>query len=230
MNLRKIATRVANSHKRVSLEEILDSVQKSCPIGLRSDVGKFLGSGMFGETYEIDGGDKVLKIAIAKTDAEANAFLDHVRKVAQLDSDVFVKAYDFGILCDVEVPKTTKYVNKTGVAYFYIMDRLFPLQSEEAKIAARTMDDLIQIEKSGMEHERAGKKARYLKFKTKYHVKEGNIEEGGSNPVAKAFDLHDRMKAAGVSHKDIHGDNIMQDADGSYKLVDLEAAKLLSKL
>ena len=152
-----------------------------------------------------------------------------MREVSELDSDVFVKAYDYGILCDIELPETTKYRNKSGVAYFYIMDRLKPLQGDEAKIAARTMEDLGQMAKSGMQHEREGKRKRYLQFKTKYHLKEGDFEEDGPNPVAKAFDLFDRMIAAGVRHEDIHGDNIMQDTDGQYKLIDLEAAKLLGK-
>jgi hypothetical protein len=229
VDLVKIARRVASSHKRVSLDTILDAVQKTCPADLRPDIGKFVGSGMFGETYEVDGGDKVLKVAVARNEAEANSHLDNIRALADLNADVFVGVHDYGILCDVEVPKTTKYVNKAGVAYFYVMDKLVPVPKDEAKIAARTMDDLAQMEKAGMEHERAGKKKRYLTFKTKYHLKEGDFEEGGSNPVAKAFDLYDRMKAAGVGHKDIHGDNIMQDADGNYKLIDLEAARLLGK-
>lgn len=229
VDLLRIAARVATAHRRVALEEILDSVQKSCPAELRSDVGKFLGSGKFGETYEVDGGDKVLKIAIARTAAEADSVLDHVRRVSRLDSDVFVKAHDFGVLCGVEVPRGTKYVNKAGVAYFYVMDRLAPLPAGEAQIAARTLEDLAQIEKSGIAGERAERRRRYLSFKTKQYARSGDIDEGGPDPVAKAFDLFERMTASGVGHGDVHGDNIMQDSEGRYKLIDLEAAKLLGK-
>ena len=226
MDLVKIARRVASSHKRVSLDTILDAVQKTCPADLRPDIGKFVGSGMFGETYEVDGGDKVLKVAVAKTEAEASAHLDNIRSLADVDTDVFVGVHDYGILCDVEVPKTTKYVNKAGVAYFYVMDKLIPVPKDEAKIAARTMDDLAQMEKAGSDD---AKRKQYLRSRTKQHLRDGDFEEGGSNPVAKAMDLYGRMKAAGVGHKDMHGDNIMQDADGRYKLIDLEAARLLGK-
>jgi hypothetical protein len=43
VNFLRITARIAFSHKRVSLETIMEEVQKNCPADL-GDVGKFLGS------------------------------------------------------------------------------------------------------------------------------------------------------------------------------------------
>jgi hypothetical protein len=114
IKLHRIATRVAR--RRVSLETILDEVKKNCPTEIVQDIGKFLGKGGYGEAYEVDGGDKVLKIGVAETDAKAEELFQKQEKIKALDSDVFVTVYDFGILCEVDMPQS-KYMIKSGTAY-----------------------------------------------------------------------------------------------------------------
>ena len=230
MDLLKIARRVASSHKRVSLDSILDVVKQQCPENLRNDIGKFLGRGSFGEVYEIDGGDKVIKIAVAGSgsfstpESEANRYLDKIKALSELNTDVFVGVYDYGILCNVDPP----YPNRKGVAYYYVMDKLIKVPDVEAKIAAKTLEDLFDIGNQGIGEERENNINRYLTFKEKVNKNKGDIDEDGPNPIAKAYDLYKRMRASRVRHEDIHKDNIMQDADGKYKLIDLEASKILN--
>ena len=66
MDLLRIAARVASPHRRVSLESIMETVQKNCPTELRTDVGKFLGSGYYGEAYNADGTYKLIDLESAK--------------------------------------------------------------------------------------------------------------------------------------------------------------------
>jgi serine/threonine protein kinase len=224
MDFSRIAYRVANVHKRVSLESILETVQKNCPSKLREDIGKLIGTGYYGEAYEVDGGDKVLKVAIGKSDSEAKSFLDKLRDIQSLDSGVFCEVYDFGLLCDVSLPDS-KYMVKEGTAYFYIMEKLVPIPPNEVKIASRTVNDLEDLaRKPNYEQERK----KYMFSKAREYKRDGDIEDGGVDHLKKGADLFDRMRKAGVGHRDMHTKNILQNADGEYKLIDLESAKILT--
>lgn len=223
MDLVRIARRLASAHRRVSLETILDEVRQNCPAGIAEGVGKFLGAGYYGEAYEVNGGDRVLKVSVAKDEAAANATLDKIRAIDALGSDAFVKVWDYGILCDVDLPGS-RYMVKSGTAYFYVMERLFPLSADEKKVATRTLADLEEMSKlPGYERERK----KYMFAKGRLYRRDGDMEEGGPDPLSKAADLFDRMRAAGAGHRDMHRENIMQNADGQYKMIDLEQAKLL---
>jgi len=222
VNLIRIA-RAVSSSRRTSVETILDEVQKNCPAGVRADVGKFLGAGYYGEAYEVDGGDRVLKISIAKNEAEAKSILDRVRAIDSLGSDAFVKVYDYGILCDINLPGS-RYMTKSGTAYFYIMEKLLPLSSDEKKIAVRTLMDLDDM---SVKPDYSRERKKYMFSKGRQYRRDGDIGETGSDPLLKSADLFDRMRASGAGHRDKHGDNIMQSLDGQYKMIDLEQAKLL---
>lgn len=225
MRLVRIAARVAASFSRVSLQTILDAVKEGCPSSLREDVGKFLGSGLYGEAYEVDGGDKVLKVSVSKSEAEAKSFLNKLRDLQALPSDVFCEVFDYGTLCDVHLPGT-KYMVKDGTAYFYVMERLVPIPPSEVKIAVRTIHDLKEM---SSKPDYAAARKKYAFVKRREYVKDGDIEPGSRDPLAGGMDMFDRMTAAGVDHRDIHGGNLMVNSDGRYKLVDLESALILPR-
>ena len=225
MDLVRIAHRIIHSSSRkISLETILNEIHDNCPSKIKDNVGKFLGAGHYGEAYEIDGGDRVLKISIAKSEIEADKILDKVRSIDNLNSDAFVKVYDYGILCDVDVPND-RYMVKSGIAYFYIMERLLPLSTDEKKVAARTLSDLSDMTKLP-NYEQNLKK--YLFSKGRQYKRDGDIEEGKPDSLSQAVDLFNRMRSAGAGHRDAHGQNIMQNTDGQYKMIDLEQAELLT--
>ncbi len=222
MNVSRVASRIA-FFRRLSLDSILEKIQETCPSSLKENIGKFLGSGYYGETYEVDGGDKVLKVAIAKTEADANAFMAKLEALQAKNSDVFCAVFDHGILCDLSIPDS-KYMVKEGMAYYYVMEKLKPIPANEAKIASQVINDLEDLaRKPNYEHERK----KYMFSKSRQYKRDGDIEEGGPDPLKKAADLFDRMRAGGLSHRDMHSKNIMQNSDGIYKLIDLESAKLV---
>jgi hypothetical protein len=74
----------------------------------------------------------------------------------------------------------------------------------------------------------AQERKKYIFGKSRQYKRDGDIEEGGVDPLAKAVDLFDRMLATNVGHRDMHKNNIMQDSQGRYKLIDLEQASLMS--
>ena len=222
MNLLLIAKLVA-SRKRTALSDIMEAVRENCPMELKADIGRFIDSGYYGEAYEVDGGDKVLKVGVAKTEEEAETLLSKLDSLSALGSDVFVQVLDHGILCDVDLPKS-KYMVKSGVAYYYVMEKLFPIPPGEVKIVSRTVNDLEDMARR-TDYEKIRKK--YLWSKSREDRRDGDIEEEGPDPLIKAADLWSRMMEAGVTHRDMHTKNIMQDADGHYKLIDLESAKLI---
>ncbi len=203
----------------MSLETILDEVRQNCPTDVLEGIGKFLGAGYYGETYEVDGGDKVMKVSVAKTEADANKTLDKVREIDALGSDAFVKVFDYGVLCEIDIPDS-KYMIKSGVAYFYVMERLFPLSADEKKVATRTLNDLESLaNKPDFERERK----KYMFSKGRQYKRDGDDESA----LVAAADLFDRMRAVGAGHRDMHKENVMKNAEGRFKMIDLEQAKLL---
>lgn len=192
---------------------------------MKADIGKFLGAGAYGEAYEVDGGDKVLKISVAKSEAEAEALLSKLDKIGQLNSEVFPKLFDSGILCDVQIPGSKWMVNE-GTAYFYVMEKLVPLTKSEAKIVSRTVNDLETIERLPAAQQ-AQERKKYMFSKARQYKRDGDIEEGDGNPLEGGAELFDKLRASGMSHSDMHSQNIMKNAQGQYKLIDLESAKFL---
>ena len=198
---------------------ILAHVRSECPEMLSPDVGQLLGSGHFGEVYVL-GDDRVLKLGIAKSDDVVNALF---KRLDSVTSDALVRVYDFGRLCHVKLPSTTKHIVKDGIAYFYVMERLFWLPKVDSRIAARTVNDLEELSKRP-DYDAARKK--YVFSMTRRYRQDGDID-GDVDPVAKAVDLFDKLRSSNVFHSDMHAQNIMQDRDGRYKFIDVESARIL---
>lgn len=137
-----MASRVARI--RVSRDSLLESVRKSCPDMITYDVGGLLGRGGQGEAYEV-GDDKVLKIGIAKSQDDAERVIGKLKSIQSLDGDVFVSVFDFGTLCPVE---TEGFRANSGFAYFYLMERLIPLNKDDARRASKILTDLADLHSS----------------------------------------------------------------------------------
>ena len=213
MNLLRIATRII-------INTILEEIRDSCPSQLHENIGKLIGSGYYGEVYEID--DKVLKIGIAKTKSDADIMISKLQRLQSLNSILFAQIFDYGILCDIDLPNS-KYMIKSGVAYFYLMEHLIPISSNDIKIISRTLNDLEDLSRKP-NYEQLKKK--YLWSKSRQYKRDGGIED--VDPLIKAASLWDNMISSNLSHRDMHQKNIMQNENGDYKFVDLESMNFVN--
>lgn len=220
MDLLRIASRIATD----APETILEAVRATGPDSLPAGISSLLGTGHYGEAYNF--GDRVLKVAVAKSESAMQDFFRKLEKIQKLKSDIFVQVFDFGYLCDIHMPEHTKYMVKDGPAYFYVMERVRELSKGEGRIAVRTFHDLREMEKK---ENPAQERKKYMFARGREYKRDGDIEDGGPNPLMKGADLYDRMKAAGVNHRDIHVQNLRQNDEGTYKLIDLESADILEE-
>lgn len=231
MILRHIAARVAGV-RTVSLERLLDKIKDVCPDKVPDDIGQFIGRGGQGEAYEAVGDDAVVKVGIAKDDAAAASLLSKVEKLSEMNQDVFPKILDWGLLCDVEMEG---FRSSSGPAYFYVMEKLNPLPKDDAKRASRIMTDMADIHSANSGPKLEAEKKKYLFTRTKELKRDARLQneadgteewdetnvDGGV--TRKALDLFERMQRAGLIHRDMNASNIMTDADGNLKLIDMES-------
>lgn len=115
MSIYKISFRIAFN---ITADQILDSVEESCPNGL-PDLGKLLGKGMQGEVYDL--GDRVLKIQVVNDEGIADDKIAELRDLMKLDSDVYPEIFEVDKLCSVIEPRPNM---PEGFAYYYVMEKL----------------------------------------------------------------------------------------------------------
>lgn len=149
----------------------------------------FLGRGLHGEVYELPSEDGVIKIGIAKDRNEAQTIVDRLQSVQGKNRGALAELVEAGVLCDIDT-NDKRWVHREGTAFYYIMEKLNPLPAEEAKLAIRTLVDLIELKEDP-------KKYMFSRKRT--------LKRDGDDPeiADKSLDLFQRMKASGISHRDL---------------------------
>lgn len=245
MNILSIAHKVAN-YKRVSLESIYEEVMQTCPNELKQKVGDFIHHGWYGEVYELAiDPEKVIKLSVALDENNAIRELDDIKHIESIDSPAVPKIYDYGILCDIDLSGLKRLnlemggIKDHGVAYYYVMERLYSLDNDEGSTIETILQSLHQIwDKSDPRGSEI--KQRQFIFRNRQELrkeaikrnKEEDTDEWDEQNVdgglfQRILNLFEYMQLRGIVHHDIHGGNIMQNADGELKLVDLESIEII---
>lgn len=196
---------------RLTLSSILEKVDEACGDLVPDGVGQMLGRGLHGEVYELPSDDGVIKVGIAKDAAEAQAIVDRITATQSKNKGALADMKEAGVLCDVDT-KDKRWVHGQGTAFYYVMEKLEPLPADEAKVAIRTLVDLVELKEDPK---------KYMFSRKRVLKRDGDDPEVAD----RALDLFQRMKASGISHRDLNAGNIARAADGSYKLIDLESAR-----
>lgn len=212
------------SNARVLLSEYIRLFLNENDHGFTSDIesllqqhglsiGRLLGQGLHGSAYEF-GSDRVIKVSIAKDARGAQDQVRSLRALQERGSSALVIMYDSGVLGPVSL-SNDRWVTKDGVAFYYVMERVFELPEDERRLATRLLNDLMSA--PGDEKKIAFVARRVFK-------------RDGENVdiVDRTLRVFHAMQSDGVSHRDINRGALMVNKVGEYKLVDTESASVVT--
>jgi len=175
-------------------------------------IGKPLGCGLHGYAFEIDD-DKAIKVSIAKNFTIATETVARLKTLQKVQSDAFAMIYDAGVLEHVHL-NDERWVNKDGVAFYYVMERLFKLNKEDATLARRLLNQLIADPRQAK--------------KTLFVAKRIFQRDGDDVSIVDRVErLFTSIINDNVIHRDINAGALMSNLAGDYKLIDLESARAL---
>ena len=181
-------------------------------------LGLEIGSGIDGQVFESqDNSNRVIKISSANSSSIASGYpqIAKILRSVQIGKiHHFVKIYSFGPLFTYPIPDLSR---DTATIFFVEMEKLFPISEDEQKI----FHTLVS-------HEDANKKK---KFPTKQII---SILEDLSRWLSfdkeKAKNFCIAATSGPIYHKDLHIRNVMKNARGDYKLVDLDRLEIFLEL
>lgn len=176
-------------------------------------VGALLGQGLHGSAYEF-GPDRVIKVSVAKNDVAAADQVRSLRSLLDRNSAALVTMYDAGVLGPVNL-SSDRWVTRTGVAFYYVMERVFELPESERQLATRLLNDLVS----------APSDEKKTVFVARRVFKRDGEDVGIVDRTLRVFHA---LRADGIKHRDINRGALMGNKAGEYKLVDTESASVVS--
>lgn len=187
-----------NFNKFASGKTLLQALMEHCDIDPQG-VGSLLGTGVQGETWDyVD--DTVIKIQV-KNSEDVPSVVEDLNFIKNNSPEAYPQIYHAQIICDIS-DEDINIGLKSGTAYYYIMDKLLPLNSEKAKVISKIL-------------------------KLKDRGKEISEELANSPYLNEAEELFKKLKNSNTLHLDINPGNIMQTPSGELKMVDLDSVMVI---
>lgn len=177
------------------------------------DVGPLLGQGLHGSAYEFGPG-RVIKVSVAKDARAAEEQVRSLKALQDRNSSALVAMYDAGVLGPVSL-SSDRWVTKDGVAFYYVMERVFELPEDERRLATRLLNDLVAA---------PGEEKKTVFVARRVFKRDGEDPE----IVDRTLRVFRALQADGIKHRDINRGALMANAAGDYKLVDTESASVMA--
>lgn len=196
---------------------VLSLVKQPLPV----QVDKCLGGGADGQVFTIVGDDsRVIKLGIFY-ERHDKKFLEYYRQIVKVldhliktQPDAYAKVYEHGSLGeDSREAKHWRSGRQKYVMYYYIMDRLYDITEDEEKV----FHTILSHEDRGIEKNFSPDKIREMLR---------GMSRGLDFDAEKVTLFCEKIRSAPISHLDIVGRNIMKDAFGNFKLIDLDRIEL----
>lgn len=180
-----------------------------------------MGEGADGEVLTIQGDpNQVIKLSIIY-DVDARACMDTVKNVADVLSYLinkkpphFAKVSMWGYLGQYSREVSFGKKKQKFVMYFYIMEKLFPITEDEKKV----FHSIVSHEDRGIEKNYSPEKIREMLQ---------GMSRGLDFDETKITLFCQHLRQAHVLHQDIAVRNIMKNAVGEFKLVDMDRSILI---
>lgn len=189
--------------------------QQLCPDKLPVKPVERLGDGADGELLTIqDQPDRVIKLGVIYQHPNRElAVYKQIRQVLDyviaVQPPAFVRVYEHGYLGThtrkvVGVEETQEFL-----MYYYIMERLNKITEDEKRVFH-----------SIVSHEDRGIEKNYSSIKITQMLQ--GMSRGLDFDAEKVILFYNNLRTAHVLHQDIHTRNVMKNALGDFKLIDLD--------
>lgn len=190
-------------------------VKDFCPEKNTIEPGTLLGDGFHGEVFEITSDpNKVVKYSCVSDamvgDQSLQSFFENLSDVLDFqkrnDYACFVQVFDFGLL---HSGKRVSYRNRkeSFILYYMVMEKLFPLTSDEKKLFKTICDAYEQHSPSIKKI--VNEQADWLSFDKE-----------------KVFSFLNQFDNSPIVQNDFQRRNIMKDREGNYKIIDFDYSEL----
>lgn len=200
---------------------VLSLCTELCPKAIPVQVDKCLGDGADGQVFTIVGDDsKVIKLGIfyERHDKKFLQYYKQIQKVLDYlistQPPAYARVYGQGHLVTAsrEAPHW-RSGRQQFVIYYYIMEKLHDITEDEQKV----FHTILSHEDRGIEKKFSPEKIREMLQ---------GMSRALDFDAEKVTLFCEKIKSAPISHLDIHVRNIMKDASGNYKLIDLDRIEL----
>lgn len=201
---------------------VLSLCRQFCPDWIPNNLGSRLGEGADGEVFSLtDDPKKVLKLGILYEhhDGELFGYYNEIDRVLnyliRVQPAAYARVYEQGYLglYSREMPYWRKGVQKF-VIYYYTMEKLQKISENESKVFH-----------SILSHEDRGIEKNYPPEKIQEMLQ--GLSRGLDFDAEKVTLFCDNINEAALSHLDLHPRNILKDADGNFKAIDMDRCELV---
>jgi len=200
---------------------VLSLCKQLCPDKIPAELGARLGDGADGEVFSINGDDsRVFKLGILyeRYDTGLLKAYQQIRDVLNFmqteKPEGYAHVYEHEYLCTssrkVEHLRSGK---QYFIIYSYTMEKLNKISEDERRV----FHSILSHEDRGIEKNFSSDKIR--------EMLEG-LARGLDFDAEKVTLFCDNIRAAPVSHLDIHVRNIMKNESGNFKLIDFDRIEL----
>lgn len=197
---------------------VLPLIKEFCPNKIPFTPTTCLGGGADGETFLIkEDKSKVIKLCVLYDHSEEVNIFDYYSNISSILNQLmttlprtYVHVYKHDYLGSFV--QRSRFSSKEFILYYYVMEKLLPLSLDEDKLFY-----------SILSHEDKNIVKNYSMDKIKNLV--GGLSSGLDFDAGKVIFFCENLKNSPISHLDMDSRNIMKDATGYFKLVDLDRLK-----
>lgn len=165
----------------------------------------FIGKGVDGEVYSMPNNpDRVIKFCQVFDCDQYELTAAVLDKLLLEPLPIYARVYARGY---------RKFVSKGYVLYFYVMEKLIPISEDERKVFHTILS-----------HEDRNIKKNYTSSELEKIL--SGLKRGLDFDAERVKFLCERLRESPIKHLDIHPRNIMKNAEGDYKFIDFDRARL----
>ena len=185
-------------------------------------MGERLGEGADGEVFSLqDDPKKVIKLGILYEhhNGKLNQYYKQIRKVLdymmQVQPAAYAQVYEHECIGSYSRPMPFwRSGEQKFIIYYYTMERLQKISEDEAKV----FHSILSHEDRGIEKNFSSEKIQ--------EILQG-LSRGLDFDAKKVTLFCDNINRAAISHLDLHPRNILKDADGNFKAIDMDRCEFI---
>ncbi len=200
---------------------VLPIIQQFAPHSIPANLGKELGRGADGQTFELS--DNVIKFSILYSwmDEDVSVVYSKIKSTIEFiknnKENIIVSVIDHKFIGkfsnQIFMNGNFKCVNQEFIIYSTTMEKLSPLSSDEGKVFH-----------SLLSHEDMNKNKQYSLEKIKEIL--FGLSKGLDFDFSQVIMFYEQLQKSTINHNDIAPRNIMKDSNNNFKLIDIDRSTI----